>query len=68
MNRVIGGFTLVELMIVLCIITIIFMFAYPSYSGHTMKSKRAEGMGKLLELADRMERYFSTALFRNASS
>ena len=68
MNRVIRGFTIVELMIILCIIAIIFMFAYPSYSGHTMKSRRAEGMGELIELADRMERYYSLNNTYNGST
>lgn len=53
------GFTLIELMIVIGIIGIIVAVGYPSYRNHVMKSRRAEGMGQLLELADRMERYYS---------
>ena len=53
------GFTLIELMIVLAILSIIVAVGYPSYMEHIKKSRRAEGMGQLLELADRMERAYS---------
>ena len=54
-----GGFTLIELMIVLAVLSIIVAVGYPSYQEHVKKSRRAEGMGQLLELADRMERAYS---------
>ena len=54
-----GGFTLIELMIVLAVLSIIVAVGYPSYQEHIKKSRRAEGMGQLLELADRMERAYS---------
>ena len=53
------GFTLIEVMIVVAIIGIIVAFGYPSYRDQVMKSRRAEGMGELLELADRLERHYS---------
>lgn len=53
------GVTLIELMIVVAILGIIVAFGYPSYRDQVMKSRRAEGMGELLELADRLERYYS---------
>ncbi len=53
------GFTLVELMIVVAILGIIVAFGYPSYQEQVRKSRRAEGMGELLEMADRMERRYS---------
>jgi type IV pilus assembly protein PilE len=53
------GFTLIELMIVIAVLSIIFAVGYPSYMEHVKKSRRAEGMGQLLELADRMERAYS---------
>lgn len=53
------GFTLIEAMIVVALIGIIVAFGYPSYRDQVIKSRRAEGMGELLELADRLERYYS---------
>ncbi|HAJ93243.1 MAG TPA: hypothetical protein DCO71_11630, partial [Gammaproteobacteria bacterium] len=53
------GFTLIELMMVLAVLSIIVAVGYPSYMEHVKKSRRAEGMGQLLELADRMERAYS---------
>jgi type IV pilus assembly protein PilE len=54
-----AGFTLIELMIVLAVLSIIVAIGYPSYQEHIKKSRRAEGMGQLLTLADRMERAYS---------
>ena len=57
-NRI-RGFTLIEMMIVVALIGIIVAFGYPSYRDQVIKSRRAEGMGELLELADRLERHYS---------
>ncbi len=59
MNRVIHGFTMIELMIVVAILAIVIAIGYPAYRDQVMKSRRAEGMGELLELADRLERFYS---------
>ena len=59
MNKKTQGFTLIELMIVVAILGIIAAIGYPSYLEQVKKSRRAEGMGHLLELADRMERFYS---------
>ena len=59
MDRKIRGMTLLELMIVMSIIAIIVAIGYPAYRDQVMKSRRAEGMGELLELADRMERFYA---------
>ncbi len=53
------GFTLIELMIVISVIGIIVAFGYPSYQEQVRKAHRAEGMGELLEMADRLERRYS---------
>lgn len=53
------GITLIELMVVVAILGIIVAFGYPSYQEQVRKSRRAEGMGELLELADRMERHYA---------
>ena len=59
MKKTARGMTLIELIIVVAIIGIIAAIGYPSYLGHVKKARRAEGMGELLELADRMERHYS---------
>ena len=46
-------------MIVVAVLAVIVAIGYPSYQEHIKKSRRAEGMGQLLELADRMERAYS---------
>jgi type IV pilus assembly protein PilE len=53
------GFTLIELMIVLAILSIVVAIGYPTYLEQVRKSRRADGMGELLKLADRMERAYT---------
>lgn len=53
------GFTLIELMIVLVIITILASIAYPSYSAYVERSRRSDGQGALLDLSHRLDQYFS---------
>ena len=56
------GFTLVELMIVIAIISILAAVAYPSYQEHVIKSKRAKAAACLIEQAQFMERFYTTNL------
>lgn len=53
------GFTLIEIVIVLAITGILAMLAYPSYQDYITRARRIEGQSALLDLANRMEAYFS---------
>lgn len=53
-----GGFTLIELMITVAIIGILAAIAYPSYTAHVEKSRRADAKVALNELVQRQESYF----------
>jgi type IV pilus assembly protein PilE len=52
-----SGFTLVELMIVLAIVGILGAFAYPTYTGYIVRTRRTEGQVALVEAMQRQERY-----------
>jgi len=54
------GFTLIELMITVAIVAILASIAYPSYQSHVVKSRRTTAKACLLELAQFMERYYTT--------
>jgi len=54
-----SGFTLVELMIVLAIITLLATVALPAYNESASKTRRSDGQATLLQLANALERYYS---------
>jgi len=54
-----AGFSLLELLITLSIIAIIAAVAYPAYQQHLSTARRSEGQVALLELAQKMERYYA---------
>ncbi len=51
------GFTLLELMIVVAIIGIISMFAYPSYQNSQRKARISEGIAGLVAAQSQIEKY-----------
>ena len=55
-----SGFTLIELMVVVLIVTILTVIAVPSYLNQTLKSHRTEAKSILLDLASRQERFMAT--------
>jgi type IV pilus assembly protein PilE len=58
-NKINGGFTLIEMMIVVAIIGILASIAYPSYRESVLKGRRAEGRAALADLLQQQERYMT---------
>lgn len=54
-----GGFTLIELMIVVVVLGIIAVIAYPAYQNHIRDTRRATAQGDLATVAQFMERQFT---------
>lgn len=56
-----AGFTVIELMIVVTIVSILAVMALPAYQDYAVRSKVAEGMGFLAEAKTTVsERYYAT--------
>lgn len=53
------GFSLIELMIVIVIASILVSIAYPSYRQYINRARRSDGQSALLDLASKLERYYS---------
>ena len=51
------GFTFIELMIVVAIISLLASIAYPAYQRHIIKAKRSEVKAEMLEVATSLQRY-----------
>lgn len=55
-----AGFTLIEVMIVVAVIGILAAIAYPSYQAHVVKTRRSTASACLMEVAQYMERYYTS--------
>ena len=55
------GFSLIELMVVIAIVGIIAAIAYPSYSSHLIKGRRASAQAHLMDIAQRQQQYLLDA-------
>jgi type IV pilus assembly protein PilE len=53
------GFTLIEVMIVIAIISILSAFAIANYSQYVRKAERKEVQTEMLEIAARLEQYYA---------
>lgn len=56
---VVSGFTLIELMIVVVIVGILAMVAYPSYTRYMIQARRSDGQAALLRIAAAQEKFFA---------
>lgn len=59
MNKQAAGFTLIELMIVVVIIGILAMIAYPSYQESLTKTRRTDGQSHLMSIINAQERFYT---------
>jgi len=54
-----GGFTLIELMIVVAVVAILASIALPAYNDSVRKSRRGQAKADMVEYAQMLERYHS---------
>lgn len=65
-HRPAHGFTLIELMIAVVIVAILAAVALPSYQSHVQRTNRAVATGCLQEMAQHMERRYTTTMAYNS--
>ena len=53
------GFTLIEMMIVIVIVSVLLLVGLPAYRKQVIQGNRAEGTAALLRIMDRQERYYA---------
>lgn len=64
----VGGFTLIEVMVVVAIVAILAAIALPNYREHVARGRRADGKALLLEAAQWLERQYSLSRSYASSS
>lgn len=57
MSKAPNGFTLIELMIAVAVVSILAAVAYPSYQDHIRKSRRAEAQSFMMAVAARQQQF-----------
>ncbi|MDH3469026.1 MAG: prepilin-type N-terminal cleavage/methylation domain-containing protein, partial [Gammaproteobacteria bacterium] len=56
--RVVRGFTLIELMVVIVVASVLMAIAVPSYFDQVKRARRADAREALSDLATRQEQFF----------
>ncbi len=54
-----AGFSLIEVLFVTALVAILAALAYPSYTEHIARARRADARATLMEVAQFMERYYA---------
>jgi type IV pilus assembly protein PilE len=54
------GFTLIEVMIVVVVVSVLAAIALPSYQAYVQKGRRVDAKNAVLDIAAREEKYFAT--------
>ena len=57
-KKKLAGFTLIEVMVVVGIVAILAVIAYPIYTDQVQKARRSTGKAALQDIAARMEQYY----------
>ena len=57
-TRTEGGFTIIELLIAVALVTVLLTLAVPSYQSHLERVRRVDGQKILLDVASRQEVYY----------
>lgn len=59
MRKRIAGFTVIEIMVVLLVVVILTLIAYPNYQHAVIKTRRSEAKAALMKAMQQQEHYFS---------
>tara|TARA_R110002020_G_C16113899_1_gene759787 strand:- start:330 stop:713 length:384 start_codon:yes stop_codon:yes gene_type:complete len=59
------GFTLIELMITMCIIGVLAAIVIPTYGGYVQKARRSDGQAELMRFSGELERCYTISFTYN---